>query len=140
MSELNSRVNGSQLLKQGKLLSPSALSERRSQMFLCIDGCKKLLVTQWNKFSHCHDNQCEMRCFRLNYVRWLKRDNLKVLVCTALFCFSLFSCMQDLCTYEGIYMRIKLYSLINHNKITKRNMKYLKIETRSVLSIQYPKE
>jgi hypothetical protein len=42
MSELNSRVNGSQLLKQGKLLSPSALSEWKSQMLPCIDGCKKI--------------------------------------------------------------------------------------------------
>jgi hypothetical protein len=33
---------------------------------------RKLLETQWNEFSHCHDKQCEIGCYQLNYVRWLK--------------------------------------------------------------------
>lgn len=46
VSELSCRVNGNELLKQGKLLSPSASSGWRSKVTLCIDGCNKLLVTQ----------------------------------------------------------------------------------------------
>lgn len=46
VSELSSLVNGNELLRQGKLLSPSALSEWKSPMTLCIDGCNKLFVTQ----------------------------------------------------------------------------------------------
>jgi hypothetical protein len=68
MSELSSRANGSQILKLGKLLSASALPES-SQIILCIDGCKTLLVTQWNKCSHFHNNLREISCFQLNYVR-----------------------------------------------------------------------